>query len=145
MTVTTDEYLELQNRLLEGLAAVDSGRATDSLDQLTPDFEMSYGGSVMTRPGYDQVIAAREGAAHSSRHLMTNLRVSATPEGNLLAHYLVTVHRVLDTKGRQSMSLADFNDEWCRDAQGKLLLRRREVTMFLEAGSLAPSTEASER
>lgn len=144
MTVSTDAYLELHNRLLEGFAAVDSGGATDSLNHLTPDFEMSYGGTVMTRPAYDQVIAAREEAPHSSRHIVTNLRISSTPEGNLTAQYLVTVHRVVNPQGAQSMSLADFLDEWCRDAQGALLLRRRQVTMFLETGTLATEIEVAE-
>src|SRR4051794_28149119 len=137
MTVSTDEYLELQNRILDGFAAVDSGRATESLDQLTPDFEMSYGGGLMARPAYDQAIAAREGASHASRHIMTNLRISLTATGNLKAQYVVVVHRVVQSQGTQSMSVADFCDEWHRDTSGALLLQRRDLTMFLESEGVA--------
>jgi hypothetical protein len=130
---------QLEQLVAEGFAAVDNGHATDSLGQLTADFTIGGGEQWVGRPVYDQVMAGREKVVYTTRHVPTNLRVTAHDQESFQADFVVTVHRIEPEPGGYSVSIFDFCDTWVRDSAGGLLLRLREVTTVIDTVTSRPT------
>ena len=118
--------------MLEGFTAVDHGRAVDSLGQLTADFAITSAGQRVGRPQYDQLMAARDKAAYTSRHVPANFRIAAHDQESFQVDFVVVVHRTERATGAYSLSVLDFCDTWVVDGTGALLLRLRQVTTVID-------------
>jgi hypothetical protein len=130
---------QLEQLVAEGFAAVDNGHATDSLGQLTADFAIGEGERRVGRPVYDQVMAVREKAVYTTRHVPTNLRLTTDDQESFQADFVVAVHRIEPEPAAYSVSIFDFRDTWVRDGAGGLLLRLREVTTVIDAVTTRPT------
>ncbi|WP_197283675.1 aromatic-ring-hydroxylating dioxygenase subunit beta [Mycobacterium sp. Marseille-P9652] len=133
MTVTSDEWRELEQQILSGIAAVDRGSASLSLTQLSEDFVIIHDGARVGRPEYDRLIAARERAPYTSRHIVSNVRIHGDTDHAFRADYIVVVHRIFRDTGELTMSIADFHDLWERNADGDLVLHQRAVTTVVDS------------
>ncbi|MCU1659409.1 MAG: hypothetical protein JWO57_4065 [Pseudonocardiales bacterium] len=130
---------QLEQLVADGFAAVDNGHATDSLGQLTADFAIGEGERRVGRPVYDQVMAVREKAVYTTRHVPTNFRVTTDDQESFQADFVVTVHRIEPEPGGYTVSIFDFCDTWVRDGNGGLLLRLREVTTVIDTVTSRPT------
>jgi hypothetical protein len=130
---------QLEQLVAEGFAAVDNGRATHSLGQLTADFAIGQGEKWVSRPVYDQLMAVREKAVYTTRHVPTNLRITARDQESFQADFVVTVHRIEPEPGGYKVSIFDCRDTWVRDGEGGLLLRLREMTMVIDQVTSRPT------
>jgi hypothetical protein len=130
---------QLEQLVAEGFAAVDSGHATDSLGQLTADFAIGQGEKWVGRPVYDQLMAVREKAVYTTRHVPTNLRIAAHDQESFQADFVVTVHRIEPEPGGYNVSIFDCRDTWVRDGAGGLLLRLREMTTVIDTVTARPT------
>jgi hypothetical protein len=132
MNVSLDLRAQLEQVVVEGFTAVDHARAVDSLRQLTADFAITSEGQRVGRPQYDQLMAARDKAGYTSRHVPANFRVARDDQEALQVDFVVVSHRTEHTTGAYSVSVADFCDTWVRDDAGRLLLRLRQVTTVID-------------
>jgi hypothetical protein len=139
VTIPVDLRGQLEQLVAEGFAAIDNGRATDSLAQLTTDFTIGQGEQRVGRPVYDQVMAAREKAAYTTRHVPTNLRITAIDQESFHADFVATVHRIEPEPAGYSFSIFDFRDTWVRDGAGGLLLRLRVATTVIDTVTTRPT------
>jgi hypothetical protein len=130
---------QLEQLVAEGFAAVDNGHATDSLGQLTADFAIGRGEKRVGRPVYDQVMAVREKAVYTTRHVPTNLRITVHDQESFQADFVVTVHRIEPEPGGYSVSIFDCRDTWVRDGAGGLLLRLREMATVFDPVTSRPT------
>jgi hypothetical protein len=132
MTVSLDLRAQLEQVVVEGFTAVDHGRALDSLSQLTADFAITSEGQRVGRPQYDQLMAARDKAGYTSRHVPANFRVARDDQDAFQVDFVVVSHRTEHSTGAYSVTVADFCDTWVRDDAGGLLLRLRQVTTVID-------------
>jgi hypothetical protein len=132
MTDSLDLRAQLEQVVVEGFTAVDHGRAVDSLRQLTVDFAITTAGQRVGRPQYDQLMAARDKAVYTSRHVPANFHVAAHDQASFQVDFVVVSHRTEHATGAYSVSVADFCDTWVRDDAGALLLRLRQVTTVID-------------
>lgn len=137
MSVPLDLRTELEQVVLEGFTAVDHGRAVDSLEQLTADFAISSEGRSVARPQFDQLMAARDNAGYTSRHVPANFRIARHDDESFQVDYVVVVHRAEQGTGAYSTTVADFSDTWVRDDAGGLQLRLRQVTTVVDVDAPA--------
>jgi hypothetical protein len=132
MTVSLDLRAQLEQVVVEGFTAVDHGRALDSLSQLTADFAITSEGQRVGRPQYDELMAARDKAGYTSRHVPANFRVARDDQHAFQVDFVVVSHRTEHSTGAYSVTVADFCDTWVRDDAGGLLLRLRQVTTVID-------------
>jgi hypothetical protein len=132
VTVPLNLPAQLEQVVLEGFTAVDHGRAVDSLRQLTADFAITSEGQRVGRPQYDQLMAARDKAGYTSRHVPANFRVAAHDQESFQVDFVIVSHRTEHATGAYSVTVADFCDTWVRDDAGGLLLRLRQVTTVID-------------
>src|SRR6202790_1300714 len=137
MTFSLDLRVQLEQVVLEGFTAVDHGRAVDSLSQLTADFAITSEGQRVGRPQYDQLMAARDKAGYTSRHVPANFRVARHEQESFQVDFVVVSHLTEHATGAYSVSVADFCDTWVRDDADGLLLRLRQVTTVIDINALA--------
>jgi hypothetical protein len=137
MTVPLDLRVQLEQVVLEGFTAVDHGHAVDSLSQLTADFAITSAGQRVGRPQYDQLMAARDKAGYTSRHVPANFRVADHDQESFQVDFVVVSHRTEHATGAYSVTVADFCDTWVRDDAGALLLRLRQVTTVIDINTPA--------
>jgi hypothetical protein len=141
VTVALDLRVQLEQVVVEGFTAVDHGRAVDSLGQLTADFAITSAGQRVGRPQYDQLMAARDKAGYTSRHVPANFRVAAGDHKSFQVDFVVVSHRTEHATGAYSVTVADFCDTWVRDDAGALLLRLRQVSTVIDVN--APASRPS--
>jgi hypothetical protein len=141
VTVPLDLRVQLEQVVLAGFTAVDHGRAVDSLSQLTADFAITSAGQRVGRPQYDQLMAARDKAGYTSRHVPANFRIAAGDQESFRVDFVIVSHRTEHGTGAYSVTVADFSDTWVRDDAGALLLRLRQVTTVIDIN--APATRPS--
>jgi hypothetical protein len=141
VTVPLDLRVQLEQVVLAGFTAVDHGRAVDSLSQLTADFAITSAGQRVGRPQYDQLMAARDKAGYTSRHVPANFRIAAGDQESFHVDFVIVSHRTEHGTGAYSVTVADFSDTWVRDDAGALLLRLRQVTTVIDIN--APATRPS--
>jgi hypothetical protein len=127
--------------VVESFTAVDHGRAVDSLSQLTADFAITSAGQRVGRPQYDHLMAARDQAGYTSRHVPANFRVTAHDQQSFQVDFVIVSHRTEHATGAYSVTVADFCDTWVRDDTGALLLRLRQVSTIIDLN--APATRPS--
>ncbi|MCW2734656.1 MAG: hypothetical protein JWR13_5472 [Mycobacterium sp.] len=132
VTVPLNLPAQLEQVVVEGFTAVDHGRAVDSLRQLTADFAITSEGQRVGRPQYDQLMAARDKAGYTSRHVPANFRVAAHDQESFQVDFVIVSHRTEHATGAYSVTVADFCDTWVRDDAGGLLLRLRQVTTVID-------------
>ncbi|HXO52926.1 MAG TPA: hypothetical protein VN888_18285 [Mycobacterium sp.] len=132
MTVPLDLRTQLEQAVVESFTTVDQGHAVDSLRQLTADFAITSAGQRVGRPQYDQLMAARDKAGYTSRHVPANFRVTAHDQESFQVDFVIVSHRTEHATGAYSVTVADFCDTWVRDDAGALLLRLREVTTIID-------------
>ena len=132
MTVSLDLRTQLEQVVVESFTAVDHGHAVDSLSQLTADFAITSAGQRVGRPQYDQLMAARDKAGYTSRHVPANFRVARDDQEAFQVDFVVVSHRTEHATAAYSVSVADFCDIWVRDDAGGLLLRLRQVTTVID-------------
>ncbi|MDT5350960.1 MAG: hypothetical protein QOH91_4247 [Mycobacterium sp.] len=132
MTASLDLRTQLEQVVLEGFTAVDHGRAVDSLSQLTADFAITSGGQRVGRPQYDQLMAARDKAGYTSRHVPANFSVARHDQESFQVDFVVVSHRTEHATGAYSVTVADFCDTWVSDDAGGLLLRLRQVATVID-------------
>ena len=132
MTVPLDLRTQLEQAVVEGFTTVDQGHALDSLSQLTADFAITSAGQRVGRPQYDQLMAARDNAGYTSRHVPANFRVARDDQEAFQVDFVVVSHRTEHATGAYSVSVADFCDTWVRDDAGGLLLRLRQATTVID-------------
>jgi hypothetical protein len=137
VTVPLDLRTQLEQVVVEGFTAVDHGRALDSLRQLTADFAITSAGQRVGRPQYDQLMAARDKAGYTSRHVPANFRVAAHDQESFQVDFVVVSHRTEHATGAYSVTVADFCDTWVREDAGALLLRLRQVTTVIDINAPA--------
>jgi hypothetical protein len=135
VTVPLDLRTQLEQVVLEGFTAVDHGRAVDSLSQLTADFAITSAGQRVGRPQYDHLMAARDQAGYTSRHVPANFRVAAHDQESFQVDYVIVSHRSEHATGAYSVTVADFCDTWVRDDTGALLLRLRQVSTVIDVNA----------
>jgi hypothetical protein len=83
--------------------------------QLTADFAITSEGQRVGRPQYDQLMAARDKAGYTSRHVPANFRVAAHDQESFQVDFVIVSHRTEHAKGAYSVTVADFCDTWLRD------------------------------
>jgi lysine/ornithine N-monooxygenase len=132
VTVPLDLLTQLEQAVVESFTTVDQGHAVDSLSQLTADFAITSAGQRVGRPQYDQLMATREKAAYTSRHVPANFRVAAHDQESFQVDFVVVVHRTEHATGAYSLSVLDFCDTWVRDDAGALLLRLRQASTVID-------------
>jgi hypothetical protein len=132
VTVPLDLRSQLEQAVVESFTAVDHGRAVDSLSQLTADFAITSEGQRVGRPQYDQLMAARDKAGYTSRHVPANFRVAAHDQESFQVDFVIVSHRTEHATGAYSVTVGDFCDTWVRDEAGALLLRLRQVTTIID-------------
>jgi hypothetical protein len=132
VTVPLDLRTQLEQAVVESFTTVDQGHAVDSLRQLTADFAITSAGQRVGRPQYDQLMAARDKAAYTSRHVPANFRVTAHDQESFYVDFVVVVHRTEHATGAYSLSVLDFSDTWVRDDAGALLLRLRHAATVID-------------
>lgn len=132
VTIPLNLPAQLEQVVVEGFTAVDHGRAVDSLRQLTADFAITSEGQRVGRPQYDQLMAARDKAGYTSRHVPANFRVAAHDQESFQVDFVIVSHRTEHATGAYSVTVADFCDTWVRDDAGGLLLRLRQVTTVID-------------
>jgi hypothetical protein len=137
VTVPLDLRTQLEQVVVEGFTAVDHGRALDSLRQLTADFAITSAGQRVGRPQYDQLMAARDKAGYTSRHVPANFRVAVHDQESFQVDFVVVSHRTEHATGAYSVTVADFCDTWVREDAGALLLRLRQVTTVIDINAPA--------
>lgn len=135
MTVPLDLRTQLEQAVVESFTTVDHGRAVDSLGQLTADFAIASEGQRVGRPQYDQLMAARDKAGYTSRHVPANFRVAAHDQDSFQVDFVIVSHRTEHATGAYSVTVADFCDTWVRDDAGGLLLRLRQVTTVIDVNA----------
>jgi hypothetical protein len=132
VTIALDLRTQLEQAVVESFTTVDEGHAVDSLSQLTADFAITSEGQRVGRPQYDQLMAARDKALYTSRHVPANFRVAAHDQESFQVDFVVVVHRTEHATGAYSLSVLDFCDTWVRDDAGVLLLRLRQATTVID-------------
>jgi hypothetical protein len=135
VTVPLDLRTQLEQAVVEGFTTVDQGHAVDSLSQLTADFVITSEGQRVGRPQYDQLMAARDKAGYTSRHVPANFRVAAHDQESFQVDFVIVSHRTEHATGAYSVTVADFCDTWVRDDTGALLLRLRQVTTIIDVNA----------
>src|SRR6202158_6604905 len=112
MTVSLDLRVQLEQVVVEGFTAVDHGHAVDSLRQLTADFAITSEGQRVGRPQYDQLMAARDKAGYTSRHVPAHFRVARDDQEAFQGDCVVASHRSEQATSAYSVAVADFCDIW---------------------------------
>ena len=137
VTVPLDLRTQLEQAVVESFTTVDQGHAVDSLSQLTADFAITSEGQRVGRPQYDQLMAARDKAGYTSRHVPANFRVAVHDQESFQVDFVIVSHRTEHATGAYSVTVADFCDTWVRDDADGLLLRLRQVTTVIDINAPA--------
>ncbi|MGL4178110.1 MAG: nuclear transport factor 2 family protein [Dermatophilaceae bacterium] len=124
-----------------GYAAVDHRTPEIVVEQVTDDFELTmvnFGGQVVDREAFAQVMEVRKAAAHESRHLVSNLRALGENENEVRLGYVLTVHRLEPDAHVPQTHLSDVEETWSHVDDGWRLASRSLTMSFprLYDGSL---------
>jgi hypothetical protein len=124
---------EIESVLVEWSWLIDHGRAQEASVLFTHDAEQSIAG--VTRSGID---AIKQGLKHradmtgrTSRHVISNLRLSVSSDATIDATWILTLYRSDDTnKPAKPMMVNDVQDSFRKEAGGWKISSRTVVPVF---------------
>lgn len=116
---------ELLEQVVDGFHAVDHRvKVTDP--PITADFTLSAGPNSIGADQYRAFLEKRPEAEYSTRHLVSNLRISDVALPDVHLTFTATVHRLDPGATTPSVTVADFTDVWTLD-DGRWLQRSRSI------------------
>jgi hypothetical protein len=125
VTDTNSARRDVEDLIVEGFHAVDTGHATRSL--ATDDFEMILPNMTITGEQYRQFLARREQADYTTRHCVSNVRVLSSGDDQITLAFVVAGHRLNADAAEPIVNVADFVDRWIT-VDGSWRHRSRSIT-----------------
>jgi ketosteroid isomerase-like protein len=124
---------EIESVLVEWAWLIDQGRAQEACILFTQDAEQSVAG--VTASGIDAIAQGlkrrAEMTGRTSRHVISNLRLSVSSDASVDASWILTLYRSDDAvKSAKPMMVNDVQDTFRKEAGGWKIRSRKIVPVF---------------
>jgi SnoaL-like domain len=103
---------EVQQLIAESFFRVDSGRADTGIELVTTDFTLILPNITIDHEQYAGLMTKRVEATYTTRHCVSNVRVTLETEEAIEVAFVVTVHRLEEDAVDTTVTVADFADRW---------------------------------